>query len=1003
MKTRGIPFLIPAILLFVAAILGQQCTDSRTASLPDKVDFNFHIRPILVKNCYLCHGPDPSSREAELRLDTFKDATAQREDGKHAVLPGHPDDSEMIRRILASDPSEVMPPPESNLSLSEQEKALLEKWIAQGAEWKPHWAFIPPEKAAVPEVETEEEVANEIDAFVLQKLEKQNISPAPLASKQTLIRRVSYLLTGLPPHPDDVQQFVNDDSPEAYEKMVDQYLDSPHFGERWARHWMDLVRYAETKGHEFDYPIKGAWQYRDYLIRAFNQDIPYPQLVREQLAGDLLAEPRYDPESGRNESALGTIFYTMSEGKHSPVDLVIDESERVDNIIDVTTKTFQALTVACARCHDHKFDPIPTTDYYALYGMVKSSRFSIRDADFGLEEAENIEELNEIRQGLKELLAEEMTDQANLSVQQTAWRKTVSETEVASSFEILGDFSGSSLDNWQSVGKAFGDRTTLGTPVLNQNGTQLIRLSRGKASSRQLNTGVVGALRSPNFTITKDFLGVRALGKKASIRIIIDNFQLIQDPIYGELEMRVDSESWQNYSVDVSPWKGHTAYIEIIPGYFQRHHYQLPKDAYVEVAYALAYQDTWPAQPLPQNVSESSLPRSVRKWVNGQAGAEDIKLINQSIQKKSLKNLSAEIQQLHQQEQQRARQFRDTTFFAGITEGFGIYSPVFLRGNPKTLSDENVPHRFLSSLSPDDAVFTSPGSSREELAETMLSPDNPLTARVMVNRLWHYLFGRGIVETVDNFGLQGKLPTHPELLDHLAIKFRKEGWSIKQMLRYMVMSNTFCREVITGADLPEDDPENLLLSGFPLRRLEAEAIRDAMLAVSSRLDSAIYGPSVPVHLTDFMQGRGRPRESGPLDGNGRRSIYLEVRRNFLSPMMLTFDRPIPFTTFGKRNETNVPAQSLFLMNDPFVDQQAEMMAKQLTALPSLDEEARIQWVYQRAFAREVRPEEVQQAQAFLHQQAKAHEVSPGEIPDSVAVWKDYCHTIFNMKEFIYLI
>lgn len=1003
MRFRGIPFFLPAILLFFAAILSQQCTDSSTATLPEKVDFNFHVRPILVKNCYLCHGPDPSSREAELRLDTFEDATAQREDGKFAVAPGHPDESEMIRRILASDPNEVMPPPESNLSLSEQEKALLEKWIEQGAEWKPHWAFIPLEKAAIPEVDTEEEVANEMDAFVLQKLEAENIAPAPLASKQTLIRRLSYLLTGLPPHPDDVQKFLADESPEAYEKLVDQYLNIPHFGERWARHWMDLVRYAETKGHEFDYPVEGAWQYRDYLIRAFNQDIPYPQLVREHLSGDLLAEPRYDPASGRNESVLGTIFYTMSEGKHSPVDLVIDESERVDNIIDVTTKTFQALTVSCARCHDHKFDPIPTTDYYALYGMVKSSRFSIRDAEFGLEEVENLEELSEIRQSLKELLAEEITDQSGLPVQQAAMREAVSETEVGSSYEVLGDFSGSGLDNWQSLGKAFGGSTTLGTPVFNKNATQLMRLSEGKASSRQMNTGVVGALRSPNFTITKDFLGVRALGKNASIRIIIDNFQLIQNPIYGELEMRVDKESWQDYSVDVSPWEGHTAYIEVIPGYFQRHDYQLPEDAYVEVAYALAYEADWPDQPLISNSPANTLPQAVRHWVAGQATAEDIRLINQSIQKKPLRNLSAEIQQLYQQEQQLVRQFRDTAFFAGITEGFGINSPVFLRGNPQNLSEEKVPHRFLSSLSAEGEVFSSPGSGREELAEAILAPDNPLTDRVMVNRLWHHLFGRGIVETVDNFGLQGKLPTHPELLDFLAIKFREEGWSVKRMLKYMLMSRTFQREVITGADLPKNDPENLLLSGFSLRRLEAESIRDAMLATSGSLDSAMYGPSVPVHLTDFMQGRGRPRESGPLDGNGRRSIYVEVRRNFLSPMMLTFDRPIPFSTFGKRNETNVPAQSLFLMNDPFVAQQAEVMAKRVLAQKGLTEEARIQRIYHWAFAREAGPDEVQRAKVFLQQQAETHEVSPDEIMQSVAVWKDYCHTVFNMKEFIYLI
>jgi hypothetical protein len=254
---------------------------------------------------------------------------------------------------------------------------LLRKWIRQGAEWKPYWAFIPPIQPALPKLDNAEEVANEIDAFILAKQHENRLTPVPLADKNTLIRRLSYLLTGLPPNPGDIAQFLADDSDDAYEKMVDYYINSLRFGERWARHWMDVVRYAETRGHEFDYPVIGAWHYRDYLIRAFNEDVPYDQLVREHLAGDLLEHPRWNPETGLNESLLGTVFYTLYEGKHSPVNLTVDESERIDNLFDVTTKSFQALTVACARCHDHKFDPIPTTDYYALYGVMKSSRATV--------------------------------------------------------------------------------------------------------------------------------------------------------------------------------------------------------------------------------------------------------------------------------------------------------------------------------------------------------------------------------------------------------------------------------------------------------------------------------------------------------------------------------------------------------------------------------------------------------------------------------------------------
>jgi hypothetical protein len=999
MKKNGTTWFLLAATPFLAVVFFNSCSDQRSATLPPTVDFNFHVRPILVKNCYLCHGPDSSSREADLRLDIFEAATALREGDIFAIKPGKPGKSEVIHRINSDDPDKVMPPPASNLKLSEREKAILEKWIDQGAEWKPHWAFIKPEKPAVPSVANEDEVANEIDAFILAKLEEQSLTVAPLASKNTLIRRLSYLLTGLPPHPSDVENFVKDDRPDAYEKLVDQYLNSPQFGERWARHWMDLARYAETKGHEFDYPVQGAWQYRDYLIRAFNEDVPYPQLVKEQLAGDLLESPRWNEETGRNESQLGTLFYTMLEGKHSPVDLVIDESERIDNMIDVTTKTFQALTVACSRCHDHKFDPIPTTDYYALYGIMKSSRFSVKDANFTLEKAKNLTELNEIKDEIRKLTAQAWLEEVSLPVQAASVRETVNNSNV--DYTLLGDFRNGDLSGWQSSGLAFSSQTTLGEPQFDAQAQRLLSLSQGQASSRQISTGIVGALRSPDFTITEDFINVRARGKESFIRVIIDNFQLIQDPIYGELDMEVDNSEWQNYTVDVSPWKGHIAYLEIIPGYFDRHYYQLPSDAYVEVAYAQAYNGELPPPPPLASSSDQNMSATIGRWVDRKSTASDIKYLNQQLRRKPVYVPSAEFKALRQRQAELAQSLTDSMYFTGLTNGFEINSPVFLRGNPKTLSEETVPHRFLSSLSEDGMTFTSGGSSRKELAEAVVNPDNPLTSRVIVNRLWHHLFGRGIVETVDNFGLQGKLPTHPALLDYLAVKFQQEEGSIKDMIKFMVMSNTFRRAITADSTLQQKDPENLWLASFPLRRLEAEAIRDGMLAVSGELDSTMFGPSVPVHLTEFMQGRGRPRDSGPLDGNGRRSIYVEVRRNFLSPMMLTFDRPIPFSSFGKRNVTNVPAQSLMLMNDPLVLEQAERMAQRVIAKTELDTRERIQQIYLWAFARPAREEEVARAMTFLEQQAQKHKAE--ELSTSVAVWKDYCHTIFNMKEFIYLI
>jgi hypothetical protein len=393
----------------------------------------------------------------------------------------------------------------------------------------------------------------------------------------------------------------------------------------------------------------------------------------------------------------------------------------------------------------------------------------------------------------------------------------------------------------------------------------------------------------------------------------------------------------------------------------------------------------------------------VYEWSYFNSTAAEVRMLNHALKTGTLSRITPQVQDVWQQQKEVSSTLTDTTYFAGVTDGFAHNSPVFIRGDYKNLSEQGVPRRFLSAIPAEDTMFRSQGSGRREMVQAILSPDNPLTARVMVNRLWHYVFGRGIVETVDNFGLQGKLPTHPELLDFLAIKFREEGWSVRKMVKFMVMSHTFRRAVVADPHLEKIDPENLWLARFPLRRLEAEAIRDGILAVAGSLDSTMYGPSVPLHLTEFMQGRGRPQTSGPLDGNGRRSIYIEVRRNFLSPMMLAFDRPIPFSTFGKRNITNVPAQSLFLMNDPFVVAQAENMAENVMQQKDLTLEGKIQWIYIRAFARSANDDEIQKAKAFLQQQSQVHNIDEQEVEHALEVWKDYCHTIFNMKEFIYLL
>ena len=988
-------------LFLCAALSLLGCTSGGTeGDLPDVVDFNYHIRPILSNSCYVCHGPDPSSREAELRLDAREFATARREGGARAIVPGSPGRSLLIHKVSAEDPEQRMPPPETNKVLTPHEVALLRRWVKQGAEYKEHWAFIPPAVSEWPESD------RAIDNFIEQRLARTGLEPAPEAPPEVLLRRASYVLTGLPPDPAQVRAIHEDGSFAAYARAVDTLLASPHYGERWARHWMDLVRYAESKGHEFDFSIQGAWRYRDYLIRAFNADVPYDQFVTEHLAGDLMARPRVHPEEGYDESALGTAYFAFGEGKHSPVDTRIDEAERIDNIIDVTTKTFQALTVACARCHDHKFDPIPTTDYYSLYGIVESARFASTPL-ISSHYQHQLDSVVAVSSNRKRHIAER-------------WLRSVDSTPVISAslsrsyppattarggstdHVVLGDFREGTFDGWYAEGPAFTDGPTSGVPVFSA-GT-LDSLVAGAVSSRGHLTGVPGALRSPTFEIAHDSLVVLAAGTRSVVRIVLDNFHLIRAPIHGGLDRELDTPTLTPYVFDVGMWKGTKAYIELLVGTYDKsqfitdqHLLQVADESFFDVAYAVAYDSTRPVLERSDGRNPGTLTDAIRAWSAGTATPAQVSSLNEALRRGRLSRRITEVQTMG------SVALPEVPFFLGMTDGDTVTSGVFFRGNALMEEEAPVPHRFFTVLDASHTPFDASASGRLDLARAITAPDNPLTARVMVNRMWHHVFGRGIVETVDNFGAQGMLPTHPELLDYLALRFVEQGWSIKALLREMLLSSAFRRATAPPDGAQEIDPQNLLFSHYSVRRLEAEAIRDGILAASGQLDPTLFGPSVPIHLTEFMKGRGRPKESGPLSGEGRRSVYISVRRNFLSPMMLAFDKPIPFSTFGKRNTSNVPAQSLTMLNDPFVADQADAWGESLAAMPHGTIEERVVHIFLHAVSREPTGEEIEQGRAYIASMAEEMQVSPSEIMTEAPLWAAYCHVIFNLKEFIYLI
>ena len=797
------------------------------SNLPDKIDYNYHIKPILSQNCYTCHGPDSSSREADLRLDIFEGATALNDSGQTAIDPGNPRNSLLMKRILAKDPTFQMPPPESNLKLTSEQIAMLEAWIDQGAEWKKHWSFIPPD-ASVLDQYHDMPGHEAIDQLLDEEMYRHALLPSLEANPYALIRRLSHQIKGLPPKVKETIQFAEDHSRESYLSVLDAYLNDPAFGEKWARHWMDVVRYGESRGHEFDYNIDGAWIYRDYLIRAFNEDVPFNQFILEHLAGDQLKNPRIHPERKYNESVIGTAFFPLGEGKHSPVDVKQEEADVFDNMIDVTSKAFQGLTIGCARCHDHKFDPIPTTDYYSLYGILESSHNTPVPVFVEPEKFNEIKDFINRERKLRQSLAANW----NLSVAQKASDSkmplNLNPSSPDTSFVLMADFSDRDWNGWQSTGKAFGEKPLHGKPLMDKAYKRLLDLSAPVASSRKITTGIFGALRSPNFKVSHDYLTIMAAGEASSVRLIADNFQIIQAPIYGGLSRELNDPRMQYYTLDLRTVRGKNAYIEIIPGTFihykrpakrPRHVYYLDPSAWIEAKYIIAHDDPKPPAPdkieplLVSSQESPTLSEAILKWEKGDANGAEVNLIRQAIRSGRLARTSRDLSVFSNLESaQKIAGMPDTSFIVGLSRGNLVNSRVFIRGSIQTQGEE-VPHTFFAALRDQlPNAHSDKPYNRLSLAESITDDRNPLTARVIVNRIWHHMFGRGIVKTVDNFGVQGELPTHPELLDYLALSFMEHNWSIKWLIREIALTKAFRRSVEATASHNEKDPTNKYLA-----------------------------------------------------------------------------------------------------------------------------------------------------------------------------------------------
>lgn len=867
-KKAGVPLLILGTLVFLAyglltIALPPQAKQAYFPQflLGDQIEFNRDIRPILNKNCLACHGGVKQSGGFSLLFP--EDALSPNESGKPAIVPGSPEESEMIRRITHHDPEIRMPMDEE--PLSEREIELITKWIEQGAQWQDHWAYLKPEAVAPPTLSSSWQ-RNEIDQFVLQKLEENDLKPSSEADKTTLLRRVFMDLKGIPPTPEELQSFLTDEAPEAYEKVVDRLLASPHYGERWASMWMDLARYADTKGYERD-AGRNIWPYRDWVIRAFNEDIPFDEFVTKQLAGDLLPNPT-------DEDRIATAFHrntmTNDEGGTD------NEEFRVAALIDrvnTTWSVLQGTTMECVQCHSHPYDPIRHEDFYKSYAFFNNTA----DVDVWSESPKLVTFTNE--EDSRDL--EEIKD----------WVKNqVSETD-----------------------KKLKEAAYY---------TQLIRLTEPKIHPHTFDEIKKGVLSDgPNYLLVEN-------GGQARIKDVVlkgENSLLYRyraNKSTGWVEIRMDHPEGEI----LGSWKKkknkkgsnfETVAIPIKPTSGKHDLYLTFKDPGQEgtvctIEWILFYE----ALPGKTQAGYSEIEGKFFSLLNQQEGVNSIPVMVER------------------------------------PEGYKRKTHVFERGNWMVHGDEvqpGVPEDW------NDMPEDSP-KNRLGLARWLVSKDNPLTARVTVNRIWGQLFGTGIVETMEDFGSQGFPPSHPELLDWLALQFMDEHqWSIKKLLKQMVMSATYRQSSKVTPEMLELDPGNRLLARGPRVRLDAEQIRDQALAVSGLLSTKKYGPSVmPLQPEGLWQVvyNGAVWKTSPGEDQYRRALYTYWRRTNPYPSLVSFDSPSREFCVARRIDTNTPIQALVTLNDPVYIEAAMGLAKRMLKADQDQVAAQISAGYQIALSKD---------------------------------------------------
>jgi hypothetical protein len=1034
-RTCRASFLLSSVVLLGALISVSAQTPApaptpAAAAVTRPVDYNWDVRPILSDYCFRCHGPDEKARQAGLRLDTAEGAyAALRRPGTFAIVPGKPAESQVIFRITHANAVVRMPPTVANKVLSPQQIEVLRAWIAQGAEYKPHWAFTAPLKAAVPSVPAAPSVLNEIDRYVQARLDREGLRLSPPADKETLINRVTLTLTGLPPTLAEVDAFLKDTSPQAYEKLVDRLLASTAYGEHVGEQWLDIARYAESDGFLDDTHDRLLWPYRDWVIAALNRNMPFDQFATWQLAGDLMP-------SHTKEQLLATAFLRV--GKRSTENGAIDEEYRVEYAVDraVTVGTgFLAMTVGCARCHDHKYDPIPTKDFYSLTGFFNSTdepgfyapgrsgttpgpsmlwadeaqekeierlRAAITKAEAAyaaarqsaaLKAAAQADALLQNPDGLRRLIEQSLTKdlqghypfetvapipdnvkpepvpQARLSPPPLA-RESLApqpcfrhESDIACRTMRTG--MARLVDSWSTEPLQISQSTTPGAPPA----VLLTPIQRDGIVGKALffddnNRGVLGQdvgyfERTQPFSVD---LWVMP-GGKYDESLVFSHREADNAGNAGYILRFIDNRLWFDIAnnragngiaihtkepLPIGEWvhvtltydgsskaKGLTMYLNGAPGD-------------VEI-----YRDNLSRTIIPNGASNAG--DDVYGVMFGQGGRiktlkdgaiDEMRVYTKALTPVEVRFLHAQVKTVASRQPARqevidllvaqdpnvvealstlvaARNVENETvsLLPQVLVMGDLPKPrptyVLVRGNYED-HGEQIPPRGLNEVLGWNPAWS---DNRLGLAQWLFDPKNPLTARVFVNRAWQSHFGRGLVETAEDFGSQGSLPANPELLDYLAVTFRESGWDIKKLHKLIVMSGTYRQQSEARADLLQKDPNNLLLARFTRIRMPAEMVRDQALAASGLLVRKIGGPSAypyqPPNMWDGFNQYDYPKpDAVPADAHHRRSMYSFVKRNAPHPNMATFDLPDRGSSTARRRTSNSPLQALVLLDDP---------------------------------------------------------------------------------------